>query len=211
MASNLTAGRPAGCEERACWHRWLGLWKSSWERTRSHLPEEPCACCSWTILTPKNVSSHQHPSCPDPGAARPPPPAFRGTRTVNRTRWSGIWEPLAQHVKINRAAVQICECDCGSDEHAADGKRTTGTIDEGTGTGGLASIKLQFHSVSLMEWNKTDDNFDSWRHWCLTKTCRRGPLLCLFFITNTKKILQCCLSGKSISSFKQRRYVENWL
>lgn len=47
----------------------------------------------------------------------------------------GFGSPLTQHVKINRVDVQICEYNCGSDEHAADGKRTNGTTGKGSRTG----------------------------------------------------------------------------
>lgn len=46
----------------------------------------------------------------------------------------GFGSPIAQRVKINRADVQICEYERGTDEQAADGERTTGTADEGRGT-----------------------------------------------------------------------------
>lgn len=65
----------------------------------SNLPEEPCACCSWTILTPKNVGSHRNPSCIDPPATCPLPPV------IERTHEAGFRRPRVQRVKINSADV----------------------------------------------------------------------------------------------------------
>lgn len=86
----------------------------------SDLPEELCACCSWTILTPQKCWFKSRDPLPRP------PLLYRHTKPPtsgipedwhcqqDQMKWD-LGGPCAQRVKINRPDVWICECGCGSD------------------------------------------------------------------------------------------------
>lgn len=133
----------------------------------SDLPEEQCACCSWTILTPKKCWFKSR----DPLLLLPPPTPVPPHKPPNagipedwycqqdQMKWD-LGGPRAQRVKINRPDVWICECSCRSrfagtsGERVAHGGDGAGARREEMGHG-LVPIKELFHSIKLIEWNKT--------------------------------------------------------
>lgn len=97
---------------------------------------------------------------------------------------------------VNMTLGQICGDVCEHITHKETGQ-------------GLVSIKLLFHSIKLMDWKQTVDNFDSVQCWCLTKTGRVSccstvfphELLC-FRIHRNKLFTACTEISAVILNYK---------